>query len=84
MVERSAHTGEVTGSNPVSPTLETVGAQGFSRLQDHSKTRVHLDIIGVSVAQLLAAGASVLTQPDDNTPWTVLFDPDGNEFCAFT
>lgn len=49
-----------------------------------AKTKVHLDIIGVSVAQLLAAGATVLRVPGEDTPWTVMFDPDGNEFCVFT
>jgi hypothetical protein len=35
------------------------------------------------VGALAAVGASVLRVPDDEISWTVLADPDGNEFCAF-
>jgi hypothetical protein len=31
----------------------------------------------------MAAGAVVLRPQDDEIAWTVLADPDGNEFCAF-
>ena len=44
------------------------------------KHRVHLDVNVVSVADLLALGATVI---DDTQPWTVLADPEGGEFCAF-
>jgi hypothetical protein len=44
------------------------------------KHRVHLDVNVVSVADLLALGASVV---DDSQPWTVLVDPEGGELCAF-
>jgi hypothetical protein len=36
------------------------------------------------VPGLVAAGATVLRRPDDDISWTVLADPQGNEFCAFT
>ncbi len=43
------------------------------------KNRVHLDV-RADVDALVAAGATVVaTLPD----WTVLADPEGNEFCAF-
>jgi hypothetical protein len=35
------------------------------------------------VASLVAAGATVLRPQDDEIEWTVMADPDGNEFCAF-
>ena len=41
--------------------------------------RVHWDVQG-SVDELLALGASHLW---DTPSWTVLADPEGNEFCAF-
>ena len=48
-----------------------------------AKSRVHLDVIGVPVADLVAAGATVVRTPDDEIRWTVMLCPDGNEFCAF-
>ncbi|NUR07935.1 MAG: VOC family protein [Nocardioidaceae bacterium] len=47
-----------------------------------AKNRLHLDVIG-KVEDLVAAGATVLRAQDDEIGWTVMADPDGNEFCAF-
>ncbi len=47
------------------------------------KNRIHLDVTAPHVAALVAFGATVLRDSDAGTPWTVLADPDGNEFCAF-
>jgi hypothetical protein len=49
------------------------------------KNRVHLDLRlpTADPAPLVAAGAVVLREPDDEISWWVLTDPDGNEFCAF-
>ncbi|BCL12642.1 VOC family protein [Micromonospora sagamiensis] len=49
------------------------------------KTRAHLDLRmdRPDPAGLLAAGARLLREPDDEVAWWVLADPDGNEFCAF-
>jgi catechol 2,3-dioxygenase-like lactoylglutathione lyase family enzyme len=44
-----------------------------------AKNRVHLDVVG-DVAEIVAHGAVVL---DEQPRWTVLADPEGNEFCAF-
>jgi catechol 2,3-dioxygenase-like lactoylglutathione lyase family enzyme len=48
------------------------------------KNRVHLDVDCASVADLVALGATVL-EPAEETGrgWTVMADPEGNEFCAF-
>ena len=44
------------------------------------KNRVHWDVQTDDVQLLVAAGATVIgTQPR----WTVMADPEGNEFCAF-
>lgn len=43
------------------------------------KNRIHWDVYG-EVADLVVAGASVLAQLPR---WTVLADPEGNEFCVF-
>ena len=50
------------------------------------KNRVHWDVTlepGVGVADLVAAGATVLRPVDDDISWTVMVDPEGNEFCVF-
>jgi hypothetical protein len=47
------------------------------------KNRIHLDVTTTDLDALVAAGATVLRPQDDEIAWTVLADPDGNEFCAF-
>jgi hypothetical protein len=47
------------------------------------KNRLHLDVTTPDLDALVAAGAVVLRPQDDEIGWTVLADPDGNEFCAF-
>ena len=46
------------------------------------KNRIHWDVAG-SVDDVLTAGARLLAEPTDDTPWTVMADPEGNEFCVF-
>jgi hypothetical protein len=45
------------------------------------KNRVHLDVHTGDVAALTAAGATVA--PEQGFRWTLMADPDGQEFCAF-
>ncbi|MEJ7691167.1 MAG: VOC family protein [Nocardioidaceae bacterium] len=45
--------------------------------------RVHWDVSAKSVDAIVDAGATVLRSADDVRRWTVLADPEGNEFCAF-
>jgi len=47
------------------------------------KHRVHLDVLTSSVAALVALGAAVVREPDDDIGWTVMTDPEGGELCAF-
>ncbi len=49
------------------------------------KNRVHWDVTlqDASLDDLVAAGASVVRAKDDEIRWTVMADPEGNEFCAF-
>lgn len=47
------------------------------------KNRVHVDVTTSDLDGLVRAGATVLRERDDEIGWTVLADPDGNEFCAF-
>ena len=44
------------------------------------KNRLHLDVNGEALEPVLAAGARVV---DEQPRWTVLADPDGQEFCVF-
>lgn len=47
------------------------------------KNRLHWDVTVPDLEELIASGASVLRRRDDEIGWTVLADPQGNEFCAF-
>ena len=50
-----------------------------------TKNRMHIDVTTDEVEALVAAGAVVLREKgDDGIGWTVMSDPEGNEFCAFT
>ena len=47
------------------------------------KNRVHLDIYAADLAGLEATGATIVEPQHGTRKWTVLADPEGNEFCAF-
>jgi hypothetical protein len=47
------------------------------------KNRVHVDVHAGAIADLEALGARVLEPSGPDRHWTVLTDPDGQEFCAF-
>ena len=50
-----------------------------------TKNRIHIDVHTDDLDALVAHGATVLRPKGaDGIAWTVLADPDGNEFCAFT
>lgn len=46
------------------------------------KNRMHLDVVG-DRAELLALGATLVREEDDDIRWDILADPEGNEFCVF-
>ena len=48
------------------------------------KNRIHWDVNTHSVDALVDAGATILRAPDAEITWTIMADPEGNEFCAFT
>lgn len=56
----------------------------FVRVPDERvvKNRWHWDV-RADAAELVHDGARALRGPDTDIRWTVLTDPDGNEFCAF-
>jgi hypothetical protein len=48
------------------------------------KNRVHLDVHCSAVDELVGLGATVVLPAEESgLPWTVMTDPEGNEFCAF-
>ncbi len=47
------------------------------------KNRVHLDIYATDLADLEALGATIVHTQQDTLRWTVMADPEGDEFCAF-
>ena len=50
------------------------------------KNRLHWDVRltpGTTVRDLQDRGALLLRAPQDDEPWTVMADPEGNEFCVF-
>ena len=46
------------------------------------KNRWHWDVRSDDVPALVARGARVVREPDDEVRWHVLADPQGNEFCV--
>jgi hypothetical protein len=48
------------------------------------KNRIHWDVDVADLQPLLDAGAHVLRARDSDIYWTIMSDPEGNEFCAFT
>jgi hypothetical protein len=49
-----------------------------------AKNRIHIDVRTDDLGALVSHGATVLReQGDGGIGWTVLADPEGNEFCAF-
>ena len=46
------------------------------------KNRMHLDVVG-DVRELLDLGATLVRAQDADIDWTILADPEGNEFCVF-
>jgi hypothetical protein len=50
------------------------------------KNRIHWDVSVADVTAieaLVERGAGVLRRPDEEIEWTVMADPEGNEFCVF-
>lgn len=47
------------------------------------KNRIHWDVESSDVPGLVERGAGLLREPDDEIGWTVMVDPEGNEFCVF-
>jgi len=48
------------------------------------KHRVHLDVYARDLADLRALGATVVEPRHGSRTWTIMADPEGGEFCAFS
>ncbi|SCL36730.1 hypothetical protein GA0070624_5631 [Micromonospora rhizosphaerae] len=75
-------------------TASLIGADGFpwdywvfdpvpERRQVKNRVHWDVDLADPDPTALIAAGATLLREPGEQTPWWVLADPEGNEFCAF-
>ncbi|WP_181311490.1 VOC family protein [Nocardioides campestrisoli] len=61
----------------------TVGLNEVDR-PHRVKNRMHPDIDSATIEELVARGATVLAPAEaTGLGWTVMADPEGNEFCAF-
>ena len=77
------------GKNARSVAVASAAALTFQKVDDPTpgKNRVHMDLEAADrlaeVEHLVAAGASVVGEHAlDGFPWTVMADPDGNQFCV--
>jgi hypothetical protein len=71
--------------DPPDPSFPTLW---FNRVPEPKvgKVRIHLDVnvdAADGVERLIALGASVLQERPGGNDWTIMADPEGNEFCAF-
>ncbi|WP_105974749.1 VOC family protein [Streptomyces geranii] len=78
--------GEFVWPDPVGVGIDVVPVP---ELKSAAKNRTHLDLATESpahqaelVARLLALGATPADVGQGEVPWTVLADPEGNEFCV--
>lgn len=75
----SGHNISLDGSTP----RHRVWVNGVDRPRT-VKNRLHLDIDCAAVDDLVGLGATVLARAEDTGfRWTVMADPEGQEFCAF-
>jgi glyoxalase superfamily protein len=83
--------GKVSHDDGYSPLEEVPGLsnEGFDFVPVPEpktvKNRIHWDVTlleGATVDDLVTAGATVLV-PEGHRTWTVMADPEGNEFCVF-
>lgn len=90
----SGVSGGRVGDMPGAPCPYVEGTDGFPWFfwvfapvpeRKEVKNRWHWDVVmdRDEPSALIAAGARQLAKPTAATPWWVLADPEGNEFCAF-
>ncbi|MEO1064135.1 MAG: VOC family protein [Actinomycetota bacterium] len=80
-------TGVAIAGDPAAPTMVLLASQD-TKLH---KNRLHFDVCPVQgstrdeeVARLEALGATRLDRYASDGSWTVMADPDGNEFCVMS
>jgi Glyoxalase-like domain len=79
--EQGIHGPEADPNVAVDPVDEPGPGFWFNRVPEakSAKNRVHVDVYG-SVDDLVGRGATLVERRDQ---WTVMADPEGNEFCVF-
>jgi Glyoxalase-like domain len=71
--------------DPPDPSFPTLW---FNRVPEPKvgKVRIHLDVnldAADGIERLVGLGASILQERPGGNEWTIMSDPEGNEFCAF-
>ena len=71
--------------DPPDPSFPTLW---FNRVPEPKigKVRIHMDVNLADTAgiqRLIDRGASILQERPGGNDWTIMADPEGNEFCAF-
>ena len=85
----TSYVGPVGGFVWPDPVVLGIDVVPVPELKTAAKNRVHLDLATASadhqtelVAHLRALGATPADVGQETVPWTVLADPEGNEFCV--
>jgi glyoxalase superfamily protein len=71
--------------DPPDPSLPTLWLNKVSEPKV-GKVRIHLDVNVAGpggVERLIGLGASVVQEHPGGNDWTIMADPEGNEFCVF-
>ncbi|KIF75809.1 glyoxalase [Streptomyces sp. 150FB] len=87
--EAGATAAQPVGFDWLDPGTVRVDVIAVPEARTATKNRLHLDLATTSaahqaelVARLKALGATPVDVGQGNVPWTVLADPEGNEFCV--
>jgi hypothetical protein len=82
------YTPETDPSVCVDPPDATMPTLWFNRVPEPKvgKVRIHLDVNleeRAGIDRLIERGASIVQERPGGNDWTIMADPEGNEFCAF-
>ncbi|MEV6417358.1 VOC family protein [Kribbella sp. NPDC051718] len=87
LLEVTDHSAVLRSAKGVGPYLEFIRTPDVKTVWN----RVHLDLrpypgddLEAEAARLRALGATAVDLGEGDVPWTVLADPEGNEFCLLT
>ena len=81
-------TPETDPSVCVDPPDASLPTLWFNRVPEPKvgKVRIHMDVNlndAAGIQRLIDLGASIVQERPGGNEWTIMADPEGNEFCAF-